>query len=386
MYLIRTVFLCVLILSVKSKCTTTYISSCDKISDVSSFGMASWESLIISPDVCNKTGVGNLDEVLEPNFFGNARNLEELYIIDKINGIEPNSFNGLTQLSYIKLYHNQIKLIPENAFSNLLSYAKIDLQHNSIENIVYGSFGNSLINYINLSHNKLRNIQVDNVNLPSLKKLSMKHNVISYIAVGAFHENLEYLNLAHNNLAQFKKGVLEPLRNLKELVLSYNRFKVFAVIYGLPRLKTLDLSHNEIVTISDSTFHHFQDLKNLKLNHNNITHLSYNIFLTGNSVRSLHLHYNAIMQIQNQFRQILHRLEEITISGNPWACACLQIIAAYVNEKNISQPDCDKRYFTMGESAVCVVTGDVCTDFEKLTKEAFENFQNSLSTDLCSDL
>lgn len=380
------VLLCVFVISVESKCTTTYITNCDKISDVPRFGTKSWENLIISPDACSKTGVGNLDEVLEPNFFGNAKNIEELYIVGKLTGVEPNSFKGLTQLTYIKLYKNQLKVIPQDAFSNLLKRVKIDLQHNSIENIVHGSFGNSIIRHINLSHNKLRNIQLDNVNLPSLEEFSAKDNDISYVAAGAFHENLEYLNLAHNSIAQFEKGVLEPLKNLKELVLSHNRFKGIALTYGLPSLETLDLSHNEIVAVHDKTFHQFHDLKNLKLNHNYITYLSYNVFPIGNNIRSLHLHYNAIMQIQEPVGKILQRLEEITFSGNPWACPCLQMIATYISERNISQPDCDRNYFTVGKSAVCVVTGDDCTGAEELTKEAFENFQNSLNTDLCSNL
>ncbi|KAF5308035.1 hypothetical protein FQR65_LT06409 [Abscondita terminalis] len=387
MYAIRVLLLlCLLVITVKSKCTTTYVTYCETVSDVQRFALKSWENLMISPDMCSRGKVGTLDEILEPKFFGKAKNIEELYVMDKIHGVEAYSFDGLTQLTYIKLYKNQLKVIRRDAFANLFKPIKIDLQHNSIENIGHGLFTNSTVININLSHNKLTNLQIDALNLPTLEKLSVKHNDISYIAAGSFHENLQYLDLAHNSLSQFDKGVLETLINLRELVLSHNRLKGIAIHYGLPSLEKLDLSHNEIVHIEDKSFSMFPDLKHLKLNHNYITYLSHNVFAIENNIRSLHLHYNAIMQLQEPVGRILQQLEEITISGNPWACPCLNMITSYLTERNVTQPDCDTNYFAVGKSAVCVITEEVCTGGEKLTKEAFENFRNSLNIDLCSDL
>ncbi|KAF5293678.1 hypothetical protein FQA39_LY03163 [Lamprigera yunnana] len=379
-------FLCPLIASVASKCTTTYITVCEKVSEVQRLGEKSWENLMISPDTCNKAKVNNLNEVLSSDAFAEAKNIEELFILEKVTGIEPGAFNGLSQLTYIKLYKNQIVVIPKDAFSNLPNIIKIDLQHNFIENTVHGLFGNSSVQFINLSHNKLNNIQVGKFDIPSLLKVVLQENHISYIAPGSFHENLEHLNLAHNNIASFDRGVLEPLRNLKELLLCHNRIKGISLNYGLPNLVSLDLSHNQIVNIEDGSFHQFLELKHLKLNHNYITHVSHNIFSNKNQIRSLHLHYNAIVHLFDPVGQILKQLEEITLSGNPWACPCLKEMTSYVAERNISQPECDKNYFKVGKSAVCIVTEDVCTGGEELTKETYQNFQNSLNVDLCSNL
>ncbi|KAK5641827.1 hypothetical protein RI129_010374 [Pyrocoelia pectoralis] len=225
------------------------------------------------------------------------------------------------------------------------------------------------------------------LNIPSLETLIITNNHLQSLVEGCFHENLEYLNLEFNSLSQITEGVLKPLKNLKELNLSHNRFKGIELSYGLPSLESLDLSHNEIVVIVEDSFKNFWELKSLKLDHNYLTAISYKIFPTGNSITTLHLHYNAFMYIPETTAQILPKLREITIGGNPWACPCLVIVTGYLQEKNITQPECDRKYFSIGRSAVCVITDDEsCTYEEKLTQVDFNNFRSSLQQDLCFEL
>ena len=383
--IVNVLVLFILINKVKSICEKTHVNECEKVSDVDRFGQKTWENLVVSPHRCKKTDSHTLDEVLPPNAFSKVFNIDELIIVEKITGIDPGAFNGLKQLSLLRLYKNEIKIIPRNVFTNLHIY-KLDLQNNGIEYIAHELFQGSTISIINLSHNKLNNIQVNMLNLRSLEKIIITHNEIQSMAGDCFHENLEHLNMAHNSISQITEDVLKPLKNLKELNLSHNKFKGISLSYGLPSLETLDLSHNQIVVIEEGSFQRFWELKHLKLNHNYLTSISHKVFSIGNSITRIHLHYNAFMYIQEINARLLQKLEEFTIGGNPWACPCLQIIQFFAQANNITQPDCDLDYFSVGKSAVCVITKTTCTFDEKLNQNDFQNFQNSLSPDLCSDL
>lgn len=375
--------MCLFLTETHSKCTRTFITTCDKVSDVTRQGKSEWKNLIISNDQCSKTTSSIPNEILKQGGFKKTPNLEELFIIEKVNEIQPGAFNGLDQLTYLKLYKNFIKVIPRGAFSNLTQVFKLDLQNNFIENIEHGLFQDSSISVINLSYNKVNNIQVDKLDLPGLRKLIFTNNDISLMVPGCFHENLQYLNLDNNQIVEMEEGVLKPLENLKELILSNNKLNGIAVSFSLPNLEKLDLSHNEIQGIKEGSFKEFFELKYLYLGYNRITYLNPNIFPKESNIQIFHLHQNALMNLDGRVGMYLPYLKEMSIGGNPWACPCLDVIMQYFGLNDIKQPECEREFFESGISSVCWVTGDTCTGAEVSTTEIHNNFQKSINSSIC---
>ncbi|KAF2902490.1 hypothetical protein ILUMI_03698 [Ignelater luminosus] len=377
------IVVCLFLTETHSRCTTTFITTCEKVSDVSRQGKNEWKNLIISNDQCSKTISSAPNEILKPGGFQKTTNLEELFIIEKVNEIQPGAFNGLNQLTYLKLYKNRVKVIPRGAFSNLTQLFKLDLQDNSIENIEHGLFQDSSISVINLSYNKVNNIQVDKLDLPGLRKLIFTNNDISLMVSGCFHENLEYLNLDNNQIVEIEEGVLKPLQNLKELILSNNKLNGIEISFTLPNLEKLDLSHNEIQGIKEGSFKEFFELKFLYLGYNRITYLNPSVFPEDSNLQILHLHQNALMNLDERVGTNLPYLKEMSIGGNPWACPCLEVIVQYFDKKNIQQPECEREFFDSGISAVCWVTGDKCTGDEVLTTKIYNDFKEAIKTPTC---
>lgn len=379
-FFLRTlVTLLLFFVDVQCKCSTGFLTTCEKPTDIARYGKATWTNLIIANDQCSTNVFGPPDEVLRFRAFNKVLNLEQLYIVEKLVSIQPGAFDGLDQLTYLKLYKNLIKVIPRGAFSNLTQLFKLDLKDNSIENIEHGLFANSSITSIDLSNNKLTNIQVDMLVLPSLKKLIITNNDISLLVPNCFHENLEYLNLDHNNLVDLDEGVLQPLKKLKELILSNNKLNGIAISFPLENLEKLDLSHNQIQGIKDGSFSEFFELKYLFLGHNRISYLSPKVFPEGSNIQVLHLHQNAFINIDERIGAKLPLLHEMSIGGNPWACPCLEKIIEYFGRKNIRQPECELEFFANGESPVCSVTSGACTGKEVLTEEIYDEFKQALS-------
>lgn len=374
--------LCVFIVKVNTKCEKTFTNECETVKDVESYGQKNWESLIISPNKCNKTTSHTLDEVLPENAFNKTPNIEELTIVEKINAIEVGAFNGVKRLDLLKFYKNQLTVLPGLAFANL-SIHKLDLSHNSIENIVPDLFKQSTVTIINLSHNKLSTIPINILNLPSLRYLILSNNNLQSLADECFHENLEHLNLGFNGIVQVEDGVIKPLKNLKELYLSNNRLKGIQISYPMRSLETLDLSQNEIDKIAEGSFGQFLKLRRLILDNNYLTSLPPKIFPIPNSIVTLYLHSNAFMYITEDTTKALQKVREVTTHGNPWACACLNRFYNFLQEYNITQPECDRRYYSEGNTAVCILTGDICTYNEKLTQAHFQSFRGTTKQKYC---
>uniref|UniRef100_A0A1Y1M5D7 LRRCT domain-containing protein n=1 Tax=Photinus pyralis TaxID=7054 RepID=A0A1Y1M5D7_PHOPY len=381
MYL-RLMLLCVFMAKVHTKCEKTFTYECEKVKDVEIHGLKSWESLIISQNKCNKTTSHTLDEVLTRDAFNKTPNIQELIIVEKVNAIEVGAFNGVKRFDLLKFYKNQLTVLPRLAFADLHIY-KLDLSHNSIQNIVPELFRRSTVTVLNLSHNKLSTITLNILNLPSLRYLTLSNNNLQSLADECFHENLEHLNLGSNGITQIEEGVIAPLKNLKELNLSNNRLKGVKIAYGMPKLETLDLSHNEIDQIAEGSFGQFLKLKHLLLNHNYLTSISPTIFPDPNSIVTLNLHSNAFMYITEETTKVLRKVREITTYGNPWACSCLKRFYDFLQEYNITQPECEQKFYAEGNTAVCVITTDTCMYNDKLTQEHFQSFRVSPKKEFC---
>lgn len=138
-------------------------------------------------------------------FFRSLSNLEELWIsLSNIVVIKEKLFENLINLTALLLPENQIERIEKNAFSNLKKIAFINLNKNNIfvvdgcftdlpklsillmnnnflKDLNWGDFNDSLIEYLDLSNNKIKTLDAKAIRtyLPNLRLLKIDGNMVS---------------------------------------------------------------------------------------------------------------------------------------------------------------------------------------------------------------
>jgi len=116
------------------------------------------------------------------------------------------------------------------------------------------------------------------------------------------------------------------------LKLSYNKLKRVdpSLFEGLTSLVRLHLDHNHIDFIEPFSFRGLTSLKLLQLEGNRLQDLHSHTFITisvlgtfwSSGLRHLHLADNQLEYLLPGTLQHLHRLEVLSLHGNPWACDC----------------------------------------------------------------
>lgn len=237
---------------------------------------------------------------------------------------------------------------------------------------------------MDLSRNKLTNIQVDQLNIGGLKRLQLAHNSISLLVTNCFSSALERLDISFNLLEDIPSGAFGNLEELVDLNLSGNKLKAVTLDFSLPNLASLDLSQNFITSIPRNTFSKFLELTHLKLGYNSLTFISGDVFSRKNHILlNLELHGNKLVTLNRELSDRLESSGQITIGGNPFSCACLWDIMKHLRNKGLNQPDCDSSYLSSGDAAVCVVMNVECDGNEVLTSQQYEEFNKSLKLYTC---
>lgn len=378
------------LLEADSKCVTTFLTTCEKVADVSRYAKPTWEILTIKSNECSSGRVQKNTEVLSAGVFNTTWtwNLEQLYIVEKVNSVESDTFRSLKNLQYLKMWGNSLKVLQRGMFANFESLRKLDLRYNSIENLAHGFCEGSSIKEVDLSFNSLTNIQVDMLDLPSLEVLKMTHNRISFISPKAFHSNLVTLDLRHNDLEEFQGDTFDSLSNLQQLLVSNNKLNTVSAFAALENLEVLKLSYNNIETIPSEAFSNLLELKQLSLDNNNLKTLHPAIFARKLNIEILHLHRNNLTSLSGLIGEALPKLKEITIAANPWYCQCLLGITEYIRGRKIQLTACERRYLSDGSSPICVSIKTDCEKYQRLNDDVFEEFNRGVQSYKCdrSDL
>ncbi|RMB96860.1 hypothetical protein DUI87_26929 [Hirundo rustica rustica] len=218
--------------------------------------------------------------------------------------------------------------------------------------------------------------------LETLEELAVTGSRVSSLpcAIGKAFRALRSLNLAQNSLSD---GSLTPafcqgaFPQLRELSLHHNNLSSYhAACEGvqlLPELRHLDLSHNQLVADPSSSscrwpasLRHFNlsstgldevptplppSLEVLDVSHNHLRAVDISLsslkklFLNQNLLQAvpslrnypaldtLHLDNNSISELPRDELQLLERLQDVAVAGNPFSCSCsgaggLQALAA----------------------------------------------------------
>lgn len=134
--------------------------------------------------------------------YGN--NLYQLIEIDmsnsEIDAIDPKTFIGLPNLTYLWLNHNKISSIDPSLFTGLTNLSRLALHNNMIKAIDSNTFEG----------------------LFKLTRLALSNNHIAFIDPKAFHrlKNLEYLSLNNNQLTKLSASTFRELDGSKIKIIS----------------------------------------------------------------------------------------------------------------------------------------------------------------------
>ena len=168
---------------------------------------------------------------IDPNAFEGLSNLRYLHLQNNsITNLEGISFGYLKHLQDLFLYGNKLKRIDSNIFKGLTFLRRLGLDYNEIEEIDDYAFETlSSLRDLLLSNNKLKRIHSNTflISYNQLQNLHLDHNEIEEIDPKAFESlsKLMFLRLNKNRLKTIDWRFFEPLKSVKVVQFFNNNFK-----------------------------------------------------------------------------------------------------------------------------------------------------------------
>ena len=239
--------------------------------------------------------------------------------------IPDNSLSNLFELTYINLSFNRLTLIPRRLFMadihrNLL---EIDLSYNAIEKVTGQTFsGLELVQLINLSSNKIKCMEKSSFyNLPYLTYIDLTYNQLRNLSENVFEflPNLLSIDFMFNNLFTFSLKSFKHVSNTTtpmSINISSNAINHFdGELNTYLYIYSLDASSNHL---SDpQAFKNIgYSLRILYLNRNNLSVLGNHAFGDMPFLEILNLAYNNISSLRRRSFQGLSNLQELDLSHN----------------------------------------------------------------------
>jgi len=204
---------------------------------------------------------------------------------------------------------------------------------------------------LDMSHNDLPflcNRTFLQLNIVEIVNLSLAKNVIRCIAQHAFLglEELERLDLSHNNLTYIHQDTFKYNRKLYWLSLADN--KLFTppsegVFINVLSLRFLDLSSCSVTDISSSIFKDIKNIKYLNISHNQIRNMKEGTFDLLKELRCLDISFNSLslLHCDSYFStvnicdylpsdrsesclttEVPSSMLKLKADNNPWNCDC----------------------------------------------------------------
>ena len=209
-------------------------------------------------------------------------------------------FENLTDLRELGL--NGFNSAEPGAFKDLDSLEKLDLGYSALNEFNFKSLDSKVLPDVS----------------DSLMHLVLHHNDITSLYADMFINLgiLSMLDLSWNKIAVIEKGAFNGLKMLYYLRLDGNNIRIEnAYIKDLNEtLEVLHLSYNRITHIPEDYFEHFGMLQELYLGRNRITFLSPNTFKGLPMLSNLQLSYNDLKTLQ---RNIFASEDFIGTGGHP---------------------------------------------------------------------
>ena len=190
-------------------------------------------------------GVNSADDVTEAHLAAITGTLGVTYA--NLSTLKPGDFSGLSSLTSLRLWGNQLTTLPAGVFSGLSSLISLNLTNNRMTSLPKGVFSD----------------------LSSLTALSMGLNRFTSLEAGVFSglSSLTSLELHGNQFTTFDANIFSDLPSLKTLNLHENQFRTLDgnVFSRLSSLERLYLHGNQIATLEAGDFSGLPPLKALRL-------------------------------------------------------------------------------------------------------------------------
>ncbi|XP_020712593.1 uncharacterized protein LOC101455554 [Ceratitis capitata] len=174
--------------------------------------------------------------------------------------------------------------------------------------------------YINLTRNKIRNLEFTLPFYMKLEVLDLSQNIIETLGSKNFEyqKDMRTLNLSRNSVSALQKDAFRGLTNLLVLDLSYNRIEVAhpSALSNLTSLIKLDLTNNNIVSLEDNCFHNMISMEILIFKNNQLLDVPSNNLQHLHALKSLDLSDNLVEYVRNDSFEGLRELMMLTMRGN----------------------------------------------------------------------
>ncbi|KAK8738520.1 hypothetical protein OTU49_003918 [Cherax quadricarinatus] len=154
---------------------------------------------------------------------------------------------------------------------------------------------------------------------PKTLELNLSHNRIKTILEGLiFYDELQYLDLSHNEVVSLGSQNFASQRSLTTLVINNNKVSRIQsrAFLGLSKLISLDLSDNYIETLENNAFSSLGKLKTLDLSNNRIKNLTSNTFMKLRGLKILNLCKNELKDIKSVVFEPLKELQDLDLCSN----------------------------------------------------------------------
>lgn len=279
-------------------------------------------SIIIDGEDCNfyKTNIDCtiISKTLKPfpymgDYLNGSIRLSSIYFTRKnYQVIRNRSFEGLS-IEIVMFSMNRIQSIEANAFSQIKNLSFVVLYRNILSNLTIGS--QNTLTKLNLEGNELSEIRRDTLyDLPSLIWLNLKMNLLEVLELTDLPA-LKELDASNNKLREFRLD----LPNLRQLTLSENYIEVLEDRFfnNMRSLQELILDFNAIYQIN-LDFKILPSLKGLLLSNNNINDqtITSSTFNNTSGLLSLRLDSNRIQSLSIENFGHMKQLKTLDISSN----------------------------------------------------------------------
>ncbi|KAG9265120.1 oligodendrocyte-myelin glycoprotein-like [Astyanax mexicanus] len=173
------------------------------------------------------------------------------------------------------------------------------------------------IHFLNLSHNRLQNLDGLLSHFGHLRTLDISHNRLRHLPAG-LPRALWDVDVSSNHILQLEKNDTAYHWNLQSLDLSNNQLeRVVFINNTLPSLQALNLSHNKFWTVPTNMPH---NLEMADLSHNFLLQILPGSLDRLPRLSRFYLHANRFASLSEGVFNRLESLQLLTLGDNPWAC------------------------------------------------------------------
>ena len=241
---------------------------------------------------------------------------------ENITALKEGDFNGLTALTRLYLYDNDLSSLPAGIFDDLTALEKLSLSNNDLSSLPAGIFDDlTALEKLWLSNNDLSSLPADIFDdLIALEGLYLGNNDLSSLPAGIFDDltALTQLSLSDNDLSSLHKGVFEDLTALEKLWLDNNDLSSLpaGIFDDLTALKVLYLYDNDLSSLPAGIFDDLTALTELNLYNNDLSSLPEGIFEGLTALKRLYLDNNDLSSLPAGIFDDLTALEVLYLYDN----------------------------------------------------------------------